>query len=223
VTGPIRHGQPWGSPASSPPDIEVVGDDADLAAAMTHHPGALARFRPSPRSDIALALGLTRDDGGTTEVALDALVLDDLGPGNGTNAVNAVVVGKPPDRLRWTTPSASITVEIDGRLWFAGRATTVVVASGQFVRGSDLAPRGHPGDGWAEVQVYGLARRERRPMRRRLATGTHLPHPSIRTKQARHVEIETARALPLEVDSRPGGRARKLSVTVLPEAFRLLV
>jgi hypothetical protein len=223
MTRPIRHGQPWGRPPTGPPELELAGDDADLAESVAHNPGALTRFRPSPESDIARALGLSPDAAGTTEVALDALALNDLGDRVGTTAVNAVVVGRPPDRLRWTTPNASITVAIDGRSWFAGRVTTVVVASGQFLRGADLVPRGHPGDGWAEVQVYALARNERRPMRRRLPTGTHLPHPSIHTSRARHIEIEIARALPLEVDGREQERTRRLSVTLVPEAIRILV
>src|SRR5262249_6879287 len=130
---------------------------------------------------------------------------------------------RPPDQLRWTTRKARMTVTVDGRSWFAGQATTVVVASGQFLRGADLVPRGHPGDGWAEVQVYAVARNQRGPMRRRLSTATHVPHPHIHTTRARHVEIEVTRPLPLEVDGRPRGRARRLSVTLVPEALRLLV
>jgi YegS C-terminal NAD kinase beta sandwich-like domain len=220
VTRPIRRGQPWGQPATGPPDLELAGDDADLAESVARNPGALARYRPSPESDIARALGLAPDAAGTTEVALDALALD--GGGGGT-AMNAVVVGRPPDRLRWTTPNASITVTIGGRSWFTGPATTVVVASGQFLRGADLVPRGHPGDGWAEVQVYTLARKERRPMRRRLVTGTHVPHPRVHTARARGVEIEVDRAIPLEVDGRARGRTRQLTVTLVPGAIRVLV
>jgi putative lipid kinase YegS-like protein len=219
VTRPLRPGEPWGQAASGPPDVEVVGDDPDLAAVAMSERGALVRFRPSPRSDFARALGLGPASTGVTEVAIDALAIE---PDDG--AVNAVVVGTPPDRLRWTTRASAITVLVDGRPWFRGRATTVVVASGQFLRGADLVPRGHPGDGWAEVQVYALTRRARRPMRRRLPTGTHVPHPAIRGGRARRVEVEVAgRSLPLEVDGRPRGRTARLGVTLVPAAIRLLV
>ena len=40
--------------------------------------------------------------------------------------------------------------------WFSERATTVVVLVGQYLRGADVSPRGHPGDGAAEVQVYAM-------------------------------------------------------------------
>jgi hypothetical protein len=224
VTRPLRHGKPWGQPAAGPPDLEVAGDDADLAEAATRHPDALVRFRPSPESDMARALGLGPDATGTTAVALDVLTLQGLSEGETATAVNAVVVGWPPDRLRGTARSAPITVIVDGRTWYEGRATTVVVASGQFLRGADLVPRGHPGDGWAEVQVYALTPRERRTMRHRLATGTHVPHPSIHTARARTVEIEAAgKPLPVEVDGHDRTRVRRLGVTLAPAAIRILV
>jgi hypothetical protein len=223
VTGPLRHGRPWGQPATGPPDIEIAGDDADLAETAQRRRGALVRFRPSPHSDIARALGLGPDAPDITEVSLDALDFDGDAIA-GATAVNAIVVGRPPDRLRWTTRSASISVTVDGRPWFTGRATTVVVASGEFLRAADLVPRGHPGDGWAEVQVYTLTRNERRAMRHRLPTGTHIPHPHIRTGRARRVEIEVAdRRLPLEVDGRTRARVRRLTVTLITAAVRLLI
>jgi hypothetical protein len=222
MTGPLRHGQPWGHPASAPPDVEVSGDDVDLAVAVARHPGALVRFRPSPSSDIARALGLGPDAAASTEVALDSLVIkvDALGD---TTAVNALAVGRPPDRLRWTTRNALMSITVDGRPWFTGEATTAVVASGQFLRGADLIPRGHPGDGWAEVQVYTLPRNKRRAMRRRLASGTHVPHPLIKTARARHVEIEADRAVPLEVDGRALARANRVTVDLEPGAIRILL
>ena len=228
MTRPLRHGQPWGHTATSPPDVELAGDDADLVATAVSRPGALVRFRPSPRSDLARALGLGSDGSGATEVAIDALAVDPddspVDPGSAVDAVNAVVLGPPPDRLRGTARAADITVRVDGRAWFNGRATTVVVANGQFLRGADLVPRGHPGDGWAEVQVYALGRRARRGMRRRLPTGTHLPHPDVRAGRARRVEIDTGgRPLPVEVDGRRRGRTARLVVTLVPAAIRLLV
>ncbi|MFL6243001.1 MAG: diacylglycerol/lipid kinase family protein [Acidimicrobiia bacterium] len=221
MTRPLRHGEPWGRAASGPPDVEVAGGDGDLVAAVASHPGALVRYRPSPGSDLARALGLGPDGAGTTEVAIDALAIDrDDGA---VDAVNVVVLGPPPDRLRWTVRASHITVRVDGRAWFNGRATTVVVANGQFLRGADLVPRGHPGDGWAEVQVYALARRARRAMRRRLPTGTHVPHPGVRSGRAHRVEVEVARPLPVEVDGRPRGRTARLVITLVPAAIRLLV
>ena len=121
MTRPLRPGDPWGHAASGPPDIEVAGDDTDLAVVAMSNRGVLVRFRPSPRSDLARALGLGPASAGATEVAIDALEIEPDGA-----AVNAVVLGPPPDRLRWNARAPDITVRIDGRPWFRGRATTVV-------------------------------------------------------------------------------------------------
>ena len=99
----------------------------------------------------------------------------------------------------------------------------MVIANGQFLRGLDVVPRGHPGDGKAEVQVYELERRERRAMRARLATGAHLPHPRIRSRTAREVEVRGASPLALEVDGVTRSPISDVRVAVVPAAFRLLV
>jgi hypothetical protein len=224
VTPRLRHGEPWGHPAAGPPDVELSGDDADLAAGGTEHAGALLLYHPSSRSDLARALGIGAEGIGATEVAIDALAVRRGDGAEGLRAVNAVVLGAPPDRLRWSARASSVTVRLDGRPWFAGRATTVVVANGQFLRGTDVVPRGHPGDGWAEVQVYTLGRRERGEMRRRLPTGSHVPHPRIRAGRARRIDVDVgARGLPLEIDGRPHGRSDRIEVTLVPASIRLLI
>ena len=92
-------------------------------------------------------------------------------------------------------------VVIDTRVVHDGAALAVVVASGQYLRGNDVVPRGHPGDGRAEVQVYSLTRGERAAMRERLPLGVHLPHPRIRTASGRRVEVQAMGSpRPVEVD-----------------------
>jgi diacylglycerol kinase family enzyme len=225
----IRPGEPWGSPTSSPPDIEVPGGDAVLARAVAGAPGALVQLRPDAGNDLARAIGLRPDEplgDALTEVPVDALRLADVGSPNAGGrslAVNMCVLGVAPDRLRWWSPSVEIAVLLDGKAWFSGPATTVVIANGQFLRGLDVVPRGHPGDGRAEVQVYELERRERRSMRARLASGAHLPHPRIRSRSAAEVEVQCARRLDLEVDGETRTPISDVHVAVVPAAFRLLV
>jgi diacylglycerol kinase family enzyme len=60
-------------------------------------------------------------------------------------------------------------------------------------------------------------------MRRRLPTGTHVPHPGVRSGRAHRVEVEVGRPLPVEVDGRPQGRTSRLAVLLVPAAIRLLV
>lgn len=216
----IKKGEAWGGEATGPPDLEVAGSDADLAAALARA-GAnpLVRFRPSAGSDLARAVGLDGGEGGSgVALPLDALRLAD-----GTLAVNAVVVATAPDRLFWWHRRRPVQVEVDGRTAFSGRATSVLVLVGQYLRGTDVSPRGHPGDGVGEVQVYALSPGQRAAMRARLPTGSHLPHPAITTRRGTRVAVRFARPVTLEIDGHPAGRVSVLELELRPGAYRLLV
>ena len=215
----MKKGEPWGEEATGPPDLAVTGDDPDLARALDAvRPGLLVRFHPSPDSDLARAVGLGGSPPGSTSLPMDALRLGGAGL-----AVNAVVTGVTPDRLRPWHRRHRTTVEVDGRRVFDGRATSVVVMNGQYLRGADLAPRGHPGDGHCEVQVYALAPSQRGSMRSRLASGSHLPHPGVATATGQRVAVRWAGSQPLEVDGRRTGATEDLAVELVPGAYRLLV
>jgi diacylglycerol kinase family enzyme len=197
----------------------VAGTDADLAEALEGAgPDPLVRFLPSPASDLARAVGLGGSPPGSLSLPMDALRLS-----GGRLAVNSLVTGVAPDRLRLWHARRRAEVEVDGRRVFSGRATTVAVMNGQYLRGADLAPRGHPGDGTCEVQVYALPPAQRRLMRSRLASGSHLPHPAVTTARGRRVTVRWARSQPLEVDGRPSGETAGVEVELLPGAYRLLV
>jgi len=212
----IRPGEEWGSATTEPPDLEVRGRDRDLSRAELR--GRLVRFDPEPDSDLARAIGL---EAGTVRGLALPLDLLDLGPAG--LAVNMVVVGTPPDRVTRRTREFAARADVDGRNVHDGPATTILVAVGEFLRGHDIVPRGHPGDGRAETQVYALAGRERRAMRRRLRTGTHLPHPAIAQRAGRRVSIAVHPPQPLEIDGLTCGLTSKLVVAVEANAYRLLV
>jgi diacylglycerol kinase (ATP) len=128
-----------------------------------------------------------------------------------------------PARVRRWHRRRPCTVEIDGAPVFSGRATTVLVANGEYLGGADVVPRGHPGDGRLEVHVHALAPGDRRGMRRRLGTGTHVPHPAIHTFQARRVRVRWDRPATLEVDGRRRRPAAALDAAVEPGALILVV
>ncbi|MFO7591385.1 MAG: hypothetical protein R6X23_10915 [Acidimicrobiia bacterium] len=210
--------------------MDAAGDDIALAAvvraATAEGTVPLVRFAASSGSELARAVGLTGRGAGTTEVTLDVLAVEqDPTPDDTGNdlAVNAVVVGPAPDRLRWWHRRRSLTVAVDGRTLFEGRATTVLVANGQFLRGLDVVPAGHPGDGRLEVQVYALGPRERGPMRRRLPGAAHLPHPRILTGSGRSVQVDGARPGTLEIDGATRGPVARVRTVLRPGAYRLLV
>lgn len=223
----VEKGQPWERPARGPAAWHVEGDDAALAAAVRDQPGARVGFRPDPTSDLARALGIhTTGIHGPGEAPLE-LGVDALrvtADQRELFAVNMVVVGTAPDRTGWFTRAPDLRVEVDGRVAHDAPATTVVVASGQYLRGNDVVPRGHPGDGRAEVQVYSVARGQRSGVRARLPQGVHLPHPDItQTSGRRVVVVADQRPVALEVDGLPGPPATRITVEIVPEAFLIVV
>ncbi len=216
----MKPGDEWGSPTTASPDLEIAGGDPALAAALVEAgPDPLVWFRPTG-SELARAVGLTGPDASVRGIAVP---MDRLDTGCGP-AVNAVVLGIPPARLRRTDRRSPVRVLVDDRELYSGPATTLVVAVGQFLDGVDVVPRGHPGDGRLEVQVYALAPGERAGMRARLPRGTHLPHPGIPTATGRHVRIDgTRRPWPVLLDGVPADPVRDLAVDLVPGAYRLLV
>ena len=240
MTG-IRKGEPWGEPSAGPADVAVDGDDAALAAAVSAHPpGVRLAWHPTPAADFARAVGVTgRSDGATRDLPCDAMVVVagvPSGEGSGPDgdrpqlAVNMAIFGFRPDQVRWSSPSHHLRVVVDGRVVHDGPTTGVVVANGQFLAGADLVPRGHPGDGRLEVQVYAVPRRQRREMRERLAVGTHVPHPGIRQTTGRIVDVALAGTGPrapereqLAIDGTAPVWAARLHVEVRERAFALVV
>jgi diacylglycerol kinase family enzyme len=194
----------------------VEGGDAALAAAVRDERAVQVRFVPDDTSDVARALGLP--PGVTTAEVVELDVLDV----NGQPVVNMAVFGVAPDRLRWFHRARAVTVEIDDRVAFDGAATTVVIANGEYLRGNDLVPRGHPGDGRFEVHVYALDPSQRGRMRTRLGTGTHLPHPGIRTAQGRRTIVRWAAPTALELDGRSAGDRREAAVAIRPGALTIV-
>ena len=218
----VEKGEPWERPAAGPPEWHVEGDDATLAAAIRDRRGARVEFRPNAGSDLARALGLQAPGPAGIDLALDGLrvVADD----RELFAVNMVIVGVAPDRAGWRTRAPTVRVRVDERVVHDGAATGVVVANGQHLRGADVVPRGHPGDGRIEIQVYAVRRGERAGVRSRLPQGVHLPHPDITQTGGRHVEVRADRGpLPLEVDGVGVSPAALVSVDVVPGAFVLVV
>lgn len=221
----LRPGQSWGVEEPGPPDLEVTGNDAMLAAVVARGlTDPLVRFAPGPDSDLARAVGLVAGAAQTgVALPLDVFFVTVDGIPESLTAVNSVVVGIAPDRLRaWHRP-AGLTVEIDGKPVGASAATTLVVMNGQYLRGLDVSPRGHPGDGTAEAQLYALPPGARRAMRTRLPAGAHVPHPAITIRRARSVVLRSHRPVAVELDGAPAGRITSLGIELRQAAYRLLV
>ena len=83
----------------------------------------------------------------------------------------------------------------------------------------DVAPRAHPNDGRADVVEVdpSMGVRARWEARRRLPTGTHVPHPAIRTERVTERSWRFDRPLGLWVDAVGRGTVRSLRIAVDPD------
>lgn len=155
----IRKGDAWGVPVARPADLVVAHGDAELARLVAS------------------------DAGGTYAVAAGDLFRTLGSPG-------------PPGDIAQRLPIDVLEVETDAsrhlavahvvlrRSWWRG--PVVAVCNADHVGEWNVAPRAHPNDGRFDVVSVDPAMRirERWEARRRLPTGTHVPHPSISTSTA---------------------------------------
>ena len=99
----------------------------------------------------------------------------------------------------------------------------VVVMNAQYLGRWDVAPKSHPNDGRLDLLDGDLPLGQRWQARRRLATGTHVPHPGIEERRLTAVQLELDRPTPVELDGEPIGSASSLSIRIEPDALLCVV
>ena len=195
----VRPGSAWGEVVATPSGALDVHGDAELAA-------AIERGEPRP---------LVVRGGDLHRIA-------------GSHAGSDTVVRAPIDILRVTadgtpmTAVAHILVRRPGRLgWLRGRV--VAAMNAEHIGRWDVAPRAHPNDGRFDlVDVAAeMSLRDRLRASRRLATGTHVPHPRIASRRSREETFTFDRPMGLWVDGVARGTVRSLSVCVVPDAAEI--
>lgn len=107
--------------------------------------------------------------------------------------------------------------------WWRGRITAAMNA--QFIGDWDVAPRSHPNDGRVDVVEVAatLGLQQRWMAKRRVKLGTHVPHPSITIVQRASAVVELDRATPIWLDGERCGSARRIELTVVPDALTVCV
>ena len=200
----IKKGEAWGWPAPLPDDGVVVRTDAEARAVLE---AARRDGRPYP------ALGLLGGDLARTLAA----------PGDEARLRSERAMTFPVDVGQ---------VLVDGRLHlFVAHAIArnrcwtraVVAMNAQWVGEWNLGPKAHPDDGLldtfdARLRVGDLAK-----VRRRLATGTHLPHPAIVARRSAAASFGLDRPLPVFVDGERIGEGRSIAVRLDPDALRVVI
>ena len=204
----IRRGEAWGEPGALPVGGVVVDSDAAAAAALT---AAWRRNEPFP------ALGLLRGDLARTLGALgDRERLSDTS--RATTAPIDIGVVRFDDRDELFVAHAVLR-----RSWWQG--PILVIANAQFLGGWDVAPRAHPGDGQFDIVACGSAMTltSRLQARRRLPSGTHLPHPDIAVRRAATEVVTMPRPADLWLDGVRVARGRSFEFELLPDAVTVVV
>ncbi|NNE96223.1 MAG: hypothetical protein HKN24_09370, partial [Acidimicrobiales bacterium] len=105
-------------------------------------------------------------------------------------------------------------------LW---RGQFLVAMNAAWVGRLYLGPRSHPNDGLVDVTTGSLPWQQRLMARRRAATGSHLPHPRLRATRTAAFEYGFDRPTPVWIDGMARGRARRLSLEVIPDAGVVVV
>jgi hypothetical protein len=106
------------------------------------------------------------------------------------------------------------------RLW-AGR--TIVAANAQWLGEWNVAPRGHPNDGVLDCFDSALRLADLRPIRSRLPTGSHLPHPRIEHRRTAAWTVELDRRMAIRLDGDLVGQAGTLAIRCRPDALRVTI
>ena len=138
---------------------------------------------------------------------------------------------RTPDAARATVDYGLVVVR-DQQLVFVAhvvcrkagwRGQTVAVMNAAFVGHWNVAPRAHPGDGKLDVVEANLSFSDRLKARRRLASGTHVPHPQIAEYRSTGKLVEFESELGVWVDGAYAGKASALTVSIVADGVRVVV
>ena len=210
----IRKGQEWGSVVAPGPGMRTVASDAELRDLVLE-----SRASGQPLPVVGLLGGdMMRTIGGSGDAARFS----------GSEPIPHVpidVVNVMADEDRHSCFVSHLVARRAGWAggWWIGRVTAAMNA--QFLGTWDVAPRSHPNDGRVDVVTAepSLGMQQRWLARRRLPLGTHVPHPGITVRSLTDMEIDLGRALRIHLDGCPWGSARRLQLSVEPDALVVCV
>jgi hypothetical protein len=201
----IQRGAAWGWAEPLPADGIVVASDAEARAVVERARRAGERIPTLGLvgGDLCRTLGGTGDRERLHRDRAMTFPID----------LGAALVG---GRLHWFVAHL-----VARRSWWRGRL--VAVMNAQWLGRWDLGPRSHPNDGRLDLTDADPPLGDRLRARRRLPTGTHVPHPDIATRQVTAWQTDLAPPLDVWLDGVRVERVATLSVRVEPDALRVVV
>lgn len=209
----VKRGEDWGRRGPLAPGASIVSSDAALIDAV-----AASISADSGPPEIGLLGGdLHRTLGSPRHTATE------LHEGRGIRLPVDICAVELPDDTGWKHElyfcAHLIATQRSGAL-FAGH--TVVAMNAAFRGRENLAPRAHPGDGLIDTIEGSLGFSDRVRARRRLMTGTHVPHPSLTTRRITEASFEFDSRARLELDGRAPVHARAFRIRCLPDAVTVV-
>ncbi len=117
----------------------------------------------------------------------------------------------------------TITIDVDGRRAYEGRAVNVVAANCRYFGGGmQISPRSRPTDGSLELLVFNGRKTDSFTMLPKVYRGKHVPHRNIVELSGRSFRIESEEPLTIEADGEVLG-STAATVEVVPSALVLKV
>ncbi|HEU5082721.1 MAG TPA: hypothetical protein VFU14_05220 [Acidimicrobiales bacterium] len=201
----VRKGETWGGPGRLPDDGVLVRSDLEARRAVTE---ARRANRPVPAlgllaGDLARTCGATGDEDRLRSPDAQQLPVD-LGEVLVDGSLHFFVAHLVARRSWWRGP-------------------VVAAMNAEYLGEWDVAPRSHPNDGRLDLLEADLPLGDRWKARGRLRTGTHVPHPAIRERRVKAVQLDLAPGTDVWLDGERIGRARALSIRVEPDALMVVV
>ena len=241
-------GADYGAPGEIPPG--AVAADSDAAAGRIVAEARRANRAIPPvvltGGDLARTLGVATggDEARMPGAATggDEARMPGVATGGDEARMPGVESGRRAETARSVVPrgGTGVRVEVDvgaalvdGRLhWFVAhlvarrswwRGRLLVAANASFIGRWNAAPRSHPGDGRLDVFDADPPLTVRLGARRRLPSGTHVPHPRIGQRRVTASQYDLDPALDLYLDGVRLDRARTLSLRVEPGALEVWI
>ncbi len=201
----IRKGEDWGVSELLPPDAPIVSSDQALGELFTVVDGSLRG---------PAIVGITGGDMART-VGSD---VSEAELRHGARTLLPIDLGIVSIDGREIVMTASLIVR--RRAW-AGAIEGAMNAS--FFGSWNVAPRGHPNDGRFDVIRAELSMADKMKARKRLASGTHVPHPDISSRRMSKGTFEPDQRAKVWVDGVPVGRAERVDFIVQPDAVHIAI
>ncbi len=107
-----------------------------------------------------------------------------------------------------------------GRFW---SGVTEAAMNSAFLADWNVTPSGHPNDGRFDIVRAELSMSDRMKAKKRLVSGSHLPHPNIDVRRLREAEFRPAPTARVWIDGREHRNVALVSVVVVSDATSMAI